>query len=465
MTSRTLVMGDLREQGTVVLVAGLAGFYASSLLMASGFLTTIADQGDGTLGILLTATSSVFIAIALYVAAVVMSGCVSTVIAGRVKQIALLRLLGSDATSLRGSVAHSCAVAGLAGAVGGAVLGTLPADAALAVLVRRDIFPGELHEYPLVQPMAFLSVLPVVATAWVAGRLGSRSVLTISPSQAMSTADTATEDRRAGRVRTALAVLLLGVGTLTMALAARMGENTSEAAFFIAFLGCALTATGVLVGANLVVPPLVRIFGAVLGGNPAGRIARRNAVADRRRTTRSTLGLVVGVTLVTTFASGFAALKQSTQDWDLTAQQREAVERTLTMTSTVMICIVVVSCVMAAVGFVSTMSLTVLKRRREIGMLRALGFTRSQVRSMITRESVALGLTAVLFGVFLGVVFGSVGAQSLIGFMNDGFKIGLPFPVLAVIVAAATVLVLVAALPPARRAIRVAPVDALRIEA
>ena len=54
-------------------------------------------------------------------------------------------------------------------------------------------------------------------------------------------------------------------------------------------------------------------------------------------------------------------------------------------------------------------------------------------------------------GAALGVLLGSLGAQSLIGAGNDGFVWGLPFEVLAVIVVAALALVLVAALPPARR--------------
>lgn len=89
-------------------------------------------------------------------------------------------------------------------------------------------------------------------------------------------------------------------------------------------------------------------------------------VADPMRRTRSTIGLIVGVTLITTFA-----------------------------------CVVLISCVISSVGLVSTMPLTVIQRRCEIGLLRALGFTAPHVRSMITKESVALFATAVLFGAAL----------------------------------------------------------------
>ncbi len=110
------------------------------------------------------------------------------------------------------------------------------------------------------------------------------------------------------------------------------------------------------------------------------------------------------------------------------------------------------------------MSLTVIQRRREIGLLRALGFRADEVRSMVARESAALAGTAVAFGLVLGVLFGSVGAQSLVGGQTDGFVWGLPWPVLGSVAAAALVLVLLAALPPAHRAVAVAPVEALRVD-
>lgn len=220
---------------------------------------------------------------------------------------------------------------------------------------------------------------------------------------------------------------------------------------------------GLITGAPFVLPRLVAIFGRLLGAGPDARIARRNAVADPMRTTRATLGLVIGVGLVTTFASGSAALSESITTWDLSAAERAQALDVMHMVSILMMALVVIASIIAGFGFVSTMSLVVIQRRREIGMLRAMGFTARQIRGMVTRESLALGLTAVLVGIALGVLLGSLGAQSFIGAGNDGFVWGLPFEVLAVIVVAALALVLVAALPPARRATTVTPVEALRV--
>jgi putative ABC transport system permease protein len=191
-------------------------------------------------------------------------------------------------------------------------------------------------------------------------------------------------------------------------------------------------------------------------------VAARNAVREPGRTTRSTMGLVIGVTLVTTFAAGFAALRTAAQSWDLTSRQAVQTDQMLHYTSVIMICVVTVSAAIAAVGFVSTMSLSVIQRTREIGLLRALGFTAGQVRAMITKESVALSATAVGFGMALGLVYGALGAQSLVGFQTDGFVWGVPGAVLAGVAGGGVVLVLAASWVPSSRAVAVAPVEALR---
>jgi putative ABC transport system permease protein len=178
------------------------------------------------------------------------------------------------------------------------------------------------------------------------------------------------------------------------------------------------------------------------------------------RTTRATMGLVIGVTLVTTFAAGMDALRRSVNSWETSPEQRRQTLDVLATTTAVLVAVIVVSALIAAVGFVSTMSLAVIERTREIGLLRALGFTRGQVRSMIIRESAALACSAIALGVVLGLFFGSAGAQSLIGFQTPGFVLGRPWTVLATIVIAAVGLVLVASTVPARRAVLVAPVVA-----
>ena len=62
----------------------------------------------------------------------------------------------------------------------------------------------------------------------------------------------------------------------------------------------------------------------------------------------------------------------------------------------------------------------------------------------------------------LGLVYGALGAQSMVGFQTDGFVWGVPGAVLAAIAAACVLLVLAASWVPSSRAVAVAPVEALR---
>ena len=458
-----LVLGARREVGTVGLVAGMCGFYSTALMTAADLVTVDAESAGShnAMGVVLSAVATVFIAVAVYVAAVVIANGVDTVVAGRMRQIAVLRLLGADARSLRGAVVRGATSVAALGAVVGMLTGALVGDVAREVLVAR----GTLHEgdYAWLPPLAVGAVLVITLAAAVAAWVGSRVVLGATPAQALLGASVPPpETRRAGRVRRLATVGLIGLGGLLLAAAAAAGEGSGAAGFLLAALGAMVSGTGILVGARLVVPALVALASRLLGSDPPSLVAARNAVREPGRTTRSTMGLVIGVTLVTTFAAGFAALRSAAHSWDLTPHQAVQTDQLLRYTSVVMICVVVVSSAIAAVGFVSTMSLSVIQRTREIGLLRALGFTAGQVRTMITKESVALSATAVGFGTALGLVYGALGAQSLVGFQTDGFVWGVPGGVLAGIAAAGVLLVLAASWVPSSRAVAVAPVEALR---
>ena len=183
------------------------------------------------------------------------------------------------------------------------------------------------------------------------------------------------------------------------------------------------------------------------------------------RSARATIGLVIGVTLVTMFAVALASYEQMTlvafaQDPEMQAQLSE----TLTITTGVFTGLVGFSAVIAAVGMVNTLSLGVLQRTRELGLLRALGFTGRQVRAMVMAESAQMTLAALGLGLVLGTFYGWVAAQSLVGSQVGLMPPTLPWLVLAGVVLFGAALALGAAIAPARRAIRVSPVAALAID-
>lgn len=462
--SGSLVLGPVRALGTVAVVAALTGAYAAVVIMMSTVLATGSDHDIGDfVNALLATASTVFILIALYVGAIVIANGIDTVIAGRRHEIAMLRLLGARSRDLRRAIAVTTALVGGGGAIGGAAAGTIAAIGIRREMVRSGALPAA--DYPRFDPMIAIAVCAVVLTALLAGWLASRAVLTVAPSQAIGRLHgSGPVGRPHPAVRRRAALTLIAGGVLILGIAMLLGERTPGLGFIAAFLGAAVSGGGLLLGARVVVPATVAACGRLLGRSAAADIARRNAVSDPTRTTRSTIGLAIGVTLVTTIASGMRALRLAVESWDLDGEQRALADELLRTATNVLLVVVAVSSLIAVVGFVSTMSLTVIQRRRELGLLRALGFTRGDVRAMITKESTALLAAAVTLGIALGVVYGSIGAQSITGFLSVGFVWGVPLPVLGIVVALSVLVTFAASQPPARRAIRVPPIDALRTD-
>jgi putative ABC transport system permease protein len=117
------------------------------------------------------------------------------------------------------------------------------------------------------------------------------------------------------------------------------------------------------------------------------------------------------------------------------------------------------SVIVSLFGIVNTLVLTVFERTRELGMLRAVGMTRRQVRRMIRHESVITALLGATFGIPLGVVL-----ALLVGAAIKYAAFTVPVGTLVVFVIAAIIAGLVAAIVPARRAARLNVLEALQYE-
>jgi putative ABC transport system permease protein len=113
--------------------------------------------------------------------------------------------------------------------------------------------------------------------------------------------------------------------------------------------------------------------------------------------------------------------------------------------------------VIALLGIANTLSLAVYERRREIGLLRAIGETRRQVRSTLRLESVILAGFGTVVGLALGAFLGWV----LFGATSDDGRFSLPIGLLLAIAAVGCVAGVVAAWRPARRAARVGILEAI----
>ncbi|MFE3603007.1 ABC transporter permease [Streptomyces sp. NPDC059142] len=118
--------------------------------------------------------------------------------------------------------------------------------------------------------------------------------------------------------------------------------------------------------------------------------------------------------------------------------------------------------VVAVLGVVNTLALSVVERTREIGLLRAIGLSRRQLRRMIRLESVVIALFGALLGLGLGLGWG-IAAQKLLAL--EGLNIlEIPWPTIATVFVASAFVGLFAALVPAFRAGRMNVLNAIATE-
>jgi putative ABC transport system permease protein len=112
-------------------------------------------------------------------------------------------------------------------------------------------------------------------------------------------------------------------------------------------------------------------------------------------------------------------------------------------------------------GIVNTLALSVFERTRELGMLRAVGMTRRQIRRMVRHESVITALLGATLGIAVGLFLAGLVTAAL---SSDGLKFALPVGSLVAFVIVAVMAGIVAAIGPARRAARLEPLAALAYE-
>jgi putative ABC transport system permease protein len=118
--------------------------------------------------------------------------------------------------------------------------------------------------------------------------------------------------------------------------------------------------------------------------------------------------------------------------------------------------LLLLSVLIALLGIVNTLALSVHERTRELGMLRAVGMSRRQVRRMVRAESVITAIIGAVLGTLLGLAFALIVSRPL---ADQGFVFIVPIASLVIFFILAGVAGVLAAIPPARRA---AKVDVLR---
>lgn len=117
--------------------------------------------------------------------------------------------------------------------------------------------------------------------------------------------------------------------------------------------------------------------------------------------------------------------------------------------------------VISLLGIVTTLALSIHERTRELGMLRAVGMSRKQVRRMVRYEAVITALIGAILGTILGVIFAALVSRPL---ADEGFELAYPIGTLLILLLLAALAGVLAAIWPARRAAKLDVLRALAYE-
>jgi putative ABC transport system permease protein len=144
------------------------------------------------------------------------------------------------------------------------------------------------------------------------------------------------------------------------------------------------------------------------------------------------------------------------------AEYKRSISDQLNQFVVIVFILLALSVIIALFGVANTLLLSIHERTREIGLLRAVGMTRAQIRSAVRWESVIMAVLGVLIGLFLGVVFGVLIMRSL---HDDGFtKTVVPVGSLVFITVVGIVFGVLAGIRPASKAAKLNMLQAIGTE-
>jgi putative ABC transport system permease protein len=205
------------------------------------------------------------------------------------------------------------------------------------------------------------------------------------------------------------------------------------------------------------------IFNPPTGGSPFGPVTISEASWDRHVQNPENLYSFVLMKGGQTPANE-AALNQTLEAFPnaKVATRQKFIDNQISGLSSVLNILYVLlalSVIVSLFGIVNTLVLTVFERTREIGMLRAIGMTRRQVRRMVRHESVITALIGAAIGIALGIVLAALLIARI-----DFIVLSVPVGQLVIFAVAAIVVGIIAAIFPARRAARLNVLEALQYE-
>ncbi|WP_166973272.1 ABC transporter permease [Brevibacterium atlanticum] len=453
-----------------VLVVFIAALFGTVIMQGIAILTAwltsakiIAESTNAQN--LLSVVGYVFFLIALFVSAIVIANTFSIIVAGRSRQLALLRLIGASAKRLR----RAASVEGLLISVPSAVL-AFAASTALSWATLSYLGERVTTEVGLLDPVMVVPALATIVVTWLSAYLGAYRITRISPIEATSQAvERRLEDARAslGALTATLLLLTMGLTFLISAVVGAGSQRLSIMGVLLVALGAVLTFLGIIVGHPWILPPVQSVIGRLLGRTAVSRLAAKTIAQHPTRNARTVIGLVIGITLIVMFATAMTTFRDQIvayarsfgeEGWNgLEDALAEVVDKTMLF----FLGLILFSVIIAVIGVANALMLSVRQRTQEIGLLRALGQTPKRVRRMIAAEGLQLSLTACVIAVPLGIAYGWIGALTLLSPLLGLFAPSVPWWVIIAVAGGSLVAVLAASRGPARAATSISPVEAL----
>ena len=254
--------------------------------------------------------------LAMFVAALVIANTFQVLVAQRRRTLALLRTIGAKKGQLYGSVLFEAAVLGFVASMLGVVLGSLLMWGMCVSDIMQEGMRFNFSWQAAVIPILFGIVVTVLAS------LGSaRSATAVTPLEALRPIEL-TDNRRSSLTRAIIGILMVVVGiamvvfSIWQVQATNGGEDASSDQFtmilLVAIAGAALVFLGMVVTAVFWMPALMKGVGALASlTGPSATVAHANIQKNPRRIAATGAALLIGVTLVSTIATGAASAKET----------------------------------------------------------------------------------------------------------------------------------------------------------
>ncbi|MDR0482647.1 MAG: FtsX-like permease family protein [Cellulomonadaceae bacterium] len=465
----------------IAIIIGTA--FVTITLISGSVMTQVTEDNAAGLGDAASTAYTVFVLvfalIAMLVAALVIANTFQVLIAGRMKLVALQRCIGVTTGQVYRSVIAEAAALGAAASALGILLGLALSQMGLSILSARYstvIFPASIPVslVAILGPLVFGTLVTVLASLRPA-----RAATRVSPIAALRPADMPAESKRENLLRMTFSVIFTVAGFAVAAWAVwtaspdHAGTMSEETVILAAALGIAVSFIGMVVTATYWLAPLAsvtsRLFGRV---TPTAHLAAMNIRRNPRRTAATATAMLIGVTLVITVATAATSARRTLDEriaamGDVDPAVVSSIETFINTALAVIIALLAVSLVIAVVGVANTLSLSVVERRKENATLRAIGLTRGRLRGMLALEGAFIALIGAACGVLLGVLYGFIGADVILGHggaESNSVILAVPWGYIVASILIAILAGLLASVLPAMSAAKATPVEALAAE-